>query len=219
MAKAEQEPGIGELFWTAVSEAVDPSIYKPHRVGHVEAVRLRTEDVPYYVIKQPEAKTYLRLSEADYALWWQMDGSKTVKDLLFYNLKRYHSLPIGHLNSLVASLYEGFFFQDTPTNIYCASRGRIASPRPIQPRRTLAARLLEHRNGERRPRSRFHHALQMDALAIYLAGSTAAARHHFSGWRFICPALFCRDATLHPGQRRAEFCHLCACQHDCYLLP
>ncbi len=118
MAKEDQKTGIGASFWTAVSEALDPAVYKPHRIERVETARLKTEDIPYYVIKQPEAKTYIRLSEADYALWWQMNGTKTVKDLLFYNLKRYRTLPIGHLNSLVASMREGAFLQDPPTNIY-----------------------------------------------------------------------------------------------------
>ncbi len=118
MVEEDQEAGLGESFWTAVSETLDPAAYKPHRIEQVEAARLKAEDVPYYVIKQPEVKTYIRLSEADYALWWQMNGSKTVKDLLFYNLKRYHSLPIGHLNSLVASMREGAFLQDSPTNMY-----------------------------------------------------------------------------------------------------
>ena len=130
MVEEEKQPGLGEAFWTAVSKAVDPTLYKPHRIETVEAVRLKAEDVPYYVIKQPESKTYLRLSEADYALWWQMDGSKTVKDLLFYNLKRYHTLPIGHLNSLVATMRESFFLQDKPTDIYGQAEAALQARAP-----------------------------------------------------------------------------------------
>ena len=130
MAEQEKEPGSGEAFWTAVSETIDPTLYKPHRIKTVTAVRLKTEDVPYYVIKQPETKTYLRLSEADYALWWQMDGAKTVKDLLFYNLKRYHSLPIGHLNGLVANMREGFFLQDKPTGMYAQASAELQARAP-----------------------------------------------------------------------------------------
>jgi putative peptide zinc metalloprotease protein len=130
MVEEEKESGVGETFWTAVSEAVDPTLYKPHRVDQVEAVRLKAENVPYFVIKQAEAKTYLRLSEADYALWWQMNGSKTVKDLLFYNLKRYHSLPIGHLNSLVANMREGFFLKDKPTDLYDQAEAELQARAP-----------------------------------------------------------------------------------------
>jgi putative peptide zinc metalloprotease protein len=108
----------GEQFWTAVSAALDPGSYKPRRVSHVEVARLRSEGEPYYVLKQPETRQYLRLSERDYALWWQMDGGKSVKDLLLYNLRRYRSLPVAHINRLVTDLRNGRFLQDTPTNLY-----------------------------------------------------------------------------------------------------
>ncbi|MCZ7669121.1 MAG: hypothetical protein M5U34_18980 [Chloroflexi bacterium] len=77
----EQEPaaGQGKAFWTAVSHAVDLTQYRPHRISAVDVARLETEGAVYYVLKQPQAKTYLRLSEPDYALWWQMDGSKASK--------------------------------------------------------------------------------------------------------------------------------------------
>ena len=130
MVEKEQNSGAGAAFWTAVSQAVDPTIYKPQRIDTVEVVRLKTEEVPYYVLKQPDAKTYLRLSAADYALWFQMDGSKTVKDLLFYTLKRYHSLPIGHLNSLVANMYAGYFLQDRPTNMYEQAEAELQARAP-----------------------------------------------------------------------------------------
>ncbi len=130
MAEQEQDTGIGAAFWTAVSDAVDPANYRPRRCDTVEVARLKTEDEPYYVLKQLAAKTYVRLSEADYALWWQMNGDKTVKDLLFYNLKRYHSLPIGHLNSLVAAMRAEYFFQDKPTDMYAQAAAELAARAP-----------------------------------------------------------------------------------------
>jgi putative peptide zinc metalloprotease protein len=105
-------------FWMAVEQATDPTAYKPRRNGRVIVTRLAAREEPYYILKEPSSQSYLRLSEADYALWWQMDGRKSVKDLLFYCLIRYRSLPIGHLNSLVADLQAGHFLQDQPANIY-----------------------------------------------------------------------------------------------------
>ncbi len=115
----ENGAGGGKLFWTAVSAAADPAAYKPERSELVEVARLKTgQDEPYFVLKQPQTKSYLRLSESDYALWWQMDGARSIKQLLFYSLRRYRTLPIGHLNSLIQDLRNGRFLVDTPTNLY-----------------------------------------------------------------------------------------------------
>lgn len=108
----------GEAFWQAVAEVTDPTAYRPRRNVQVEAARLDARPEPYYILKEPLSKSYLRLSEPDYALWWQMDGRRSLKDLLFYSLVRYNSLPIGHLNSLVADLRAGNFLADTPTDLY-----------------------------------------------------------------------------------------------------
>lgn len=105
-------------FWQSLEASIDPTAYKPHRAEQVEAARLESSEGAYYVIKQPHTKSYLRLSQADYALWWQMNGRKSIKDLLFYNLLRYRSLPIGHLTSLVADLRHNHFLQDQPVNLY-----------------------------------------------------------------------------------------------------
>ena len=105
-------------FWSSLQQATNPTAYVPLRRSDIIAVRLEAGGEPYYVLKDPLRKNYVRLSENDYALWWQMDGRKSIKDLLFYNLIRYKSLPIGHLKSLVANLRANYFLQDEPTDMY-----------------------------------------------------------------------------------------------------
>ena len=105
-------------FWQQLTEQADLSNYRPARVAEVEVARLSSEEGPYYVLKQPVQRTYLRLSPQDYALWWQMDGRRSLKDLLFYSLRRYKNLPIGRLNGLVTDLRQGYFLQDRPTQVY-----------------------------------------------------------------------------------------------------
>ena len=124
-------------FWGALTEAADPTAYKPARNEQVVATRLEAWDAPYYILKEPLTKSYLRLSEADYALWWQMNGRFTVKDLLFYNLKRYQSLPIGHFNSLLADLRAGHFLQDRPTDMYVQVETELAARNPASRGRRL----------------------------------------------------------------------------------
>ncbi|MCB8983150.1 MAG: cyclic nucleotide-binding domain-containing protein [Ardenticatenaceae bacterium] len=166
------EEGEGERFWTAVSAAVDPGTYKPQRSPCVQVVRLESQGEPYYVLKQPESKTYLRLTEPDYALWWQMDGRKSLKDLLFYNLVRYKSLPIAHLNRLVADLRAGHFFQDRPVNVY------------DQINAELAARAPENR-GRRLLRGFLHTEIARDGW-----DGAFTMLYRWLGWLFTWPAQF-----------------------------
>ncbi|MCB8923352.1 MAG: cyclic nucleotide-binding domain-containing protein [Ardenticatenaceae bacterium] len=127
----------GTEFWAALEQAVDPATYKPQRRPSIVVSRLEHRDEPYYILKQPQIKSYLRLSEEDYALWWQMDGTHAIKDLLFYSLRRYHSLPIGRLNGLVTDLRQDHFLQDTPTNIYEQINEQLAARNPASRGRRL----------------------------------------------------------------------------------
>jgi putative peptide zinc metalloprotease protein len=105
-------------FWSSVAEGLNPALQRPEKCVEAVVVRLEGRTEPYYVLKHPEEKTYLRLSEADYALYWQMDGRKTIKDLLYYNFMRYGSLPFGRLTTLIDNLRAGHFLADKPTALY-----------------------------------------------------------------------------------------------------
>lgn len=129
MAATGTHPSTAE-FWQAVETAVDPAAYRPRRHQDVCSARLSNREEPYYVLKQPQRKTYVRLSEEDYALWWQMNGRHRVKDLLFYSLKRYKSLPVGHLTTMIAELRQGGFLQDTPANLYDQMAAQLAARAP-----------------------------------------------------------------------------------------
>jgi len=166
------EEGEGERFWTAVTTAVDPAAYKPQRRPCVQVVRLESQGEPYYVLKQPETKTYLRLNEPDYAVWWQMDGRKSLKDLLFYNLVRYKSLPIAHLNRLVADLRAGHFFQDQPVNVYDQISAELAARAP-----------------ENRGRRLLHGFLHTEVARDGWDGAFTSL-YRWLGWLFSWPAQF-----------------------------
>jgi putative peptide zinc metalloprotease protein len=119
-----------EEFWQALDEATNPTAYKPLRNPHIVVSRLQNRTETYYVIKEPESRSYLRLGEEDYALWWQMNGRKTVKELLFYCLKRYKKLPIGHLTTLIGELKEGNFLQTPNTKVYDQIEAELATRAP-----------------------------------------------------------------------------------------
>lgn len=118
-------------------------MYKPARNPQVKAARLAARDGDYFVLKQPETRAYLRLSEEDYALWWQMDGRFSVKQLLFYSLKRYRRLPIGHLNRLIDELRDGRFLCETPVDVYDQMEAALAARAPSSRGRRLLQGFLE----------------------------------------------------------------------------
>lgn len=135
MASAKSEKT--QEFWTAVATAADPASYRPQRSKQVEVARLQADGEPYFVLKQPDTRSYLRLSESDYALWWQMQGDRSLKELLFYSLRRYRTLPIGHLNGLIDDLKNGRFLTDTPTNLYTQMETALAERAPASRGRRL----------------------------------------------------------------------------------
>lgn len=119
-----------EQFWQAVETAVDPTAYRPARNTAVTVARLAHREGAYYVLKEPESKSYVRLSEEDYALWWQMNGRRRIKDLLFYSLKRYKSLPVGHLTNVITELRQGGFLQDRPADLYRQIEAQLQAHAP-----------------------------------------------------------------------------------------
>jgi putative peptide zinc metalloprotease protein len=124
-------------FWTGVARMLDFSAYRPQRREEVEVARLEVRQAPYYVLKQTQTRDYVRLTEEDYALWWQMNGRKSVKELLFYNFKRYGSLPVGRMSSLIGDLRDGHFLSDGPTHLYRQIEEQLEARAPANNGRRL----------------------------------------------------------------------------------
>ena len=118
------------VYYPFGEEATSPTAYQPLRNPNIIVSRLQSRTEPYYVIKEPETHSYLRLGEEDYALWWQMNGRKSIKDLLFYSLKRYNTLPIGHLTTLIDELKDGRFLQAPNVKVYDQIEAQLAARAP-----------------------------------------------------------------------------------------
>ncbi len=129
-------------FWQALEIAVNPTAYKPLRNPRIIVSRLQSRTEPYYVLKEPITRSYLRLGEEDYALWWQMNGRKSVKDLLFYSLRRYKTLPIGHLTALIEELKAGHFLQTPNVRVYDQIEVALAARAPASRGQKLLQRFL-----------------------------------------------------------------------------
>ncbi|MFO7540000.1 MAG: hypothetical protein R6X32_18325, partial [Chloroflexota bacterium] len=154
-------------FWQHIVEMVSLTAYRPQRSDNVTAARLQSRAGPYYVLKQSTTQSYLRLSEQDYALWWQMDGTRTIKDLLLYSLRRYRNLPIGHLTRLVRDLRDGHFLQDPPTYLYSQVEQALAHRSPTNRGRQLISGF-------------FHSEVAIEGLDTFFNGLYRRTSHLFS---------------------------------------
>ena len=75
VGSGDGRPGV--RAW--LNQKLDLAQYRPTAVSDVVESRLEGRDGIYHILKNPEEKTYYRLSDQDYFLWERMDGTRTVK--------------------------------------------------------------------------------------------------------------------------------------------
>ena len=63
-----------EGIWAWLQEQVDPARYRPAAAPGVLVQQLADRTGPYYMLRNPAARTSHRLDERDYSLWQLMDG-------------------------------------------------------------------------------------------------------------------------------------------------
>jgi putative peptide zinc metalloprotease protein len=130
-------------LWMWVRAQVDAAMYRPHAVPGVVVRQLAEDGTTHYVLKNPRAGTYLKLSEQDYALWGLMDGSRTVKDLVVAYFERYKAFAFGRITALVDELRAEGFLTDRPVGVYQQAAEQLAERDWSHRWRRLARAFLE----------------------------------------------------------------------------
>ena len=126
------QTGPGLRAW--VRQKLDIAQYRPLAVQGVVESRLEGRDGVYYILKNPEEKTYYRLSDHDYFLWHHMDGTRTVKDLVVAYFLAYGSFAFSRVATLIDGLKAKLFLEDQPVRVYRQVKDQLD-------RRDLAHRL------------------------------------------------------------------------------
>jgi len=127
-ASRPDEGGLG--LWAWLKEKVDLALYKPEVTPGVVASQLSGREGEYYVLKNPDTKTYYRLSDRDHFLWQRMDGTQTVKDLVVAYFLQYGSFAFARVATLVAGLKASLFLSEQPVYVYQQVRGQLQRRRP-----------------------------------------------------------------------------------------
>lgn len=100
----------------------DVARYRPQAAPDVVVSRLSDRTGIYFIIKNPAAGTYYRLSERDHFLWQRMDGTRTVSDLVVDFFTAYGAFAFERITSLVAALRANRFLTDQPAGQSLQSR-------------------------------------------------------------------------------------------------
>ena len=118
-------------LWDRLKEKVDLALYQPQQAEDVEIHQVKGRHGTYFVLKNPEAKTYLQLTPEARFLWDLMDGSRSIKDLIVAYYAEYGSFALATITGLVQQLRARSFLADDPINIIALVSSKIRQRGPM----------------------------------------------------------------------------------------
>src|SRR6516164_1439939 len=117
-------------IWDALREHLNPAVYHPVRSPDVSAFPLSTrQGQPYYILANRARSKYLRLAPDDHHLWTLMDGTRSVKDLIFEYFTTFGSLAFDRVAQLVLHLRLERMFSDPLLNVFTSVRRTLGRRR------------------------------------------------------------------------------------------
>jgi putative peptide zinc metalloprotease protein len=133
--KAAPEPATN--LWANLENRLDFSRRKPRRAPQVEVVcQVGAKGDEYYILRNTEANTYLRIEAQDYFLWQHLDGEHSVRDLAVAYFAAYQAFPFDRLAHLLDQLKAKRLLEDKPVHVLGGIALRLEE-------RTLAFRLQQ----------------------------------------------------------------------------
>lgn len=138
--EAESRYGL----WAWIRERIDLALYRPQPVEGVVASRLSGREGVYYVLKAPDASSYLKLTEQDYYLWTQMNGQRNVKDLAVAYVLRFGAFAFSRVSQLVRELRRGGFLADRPLDVLVHVQDELAGRELVSRGERLASAFVNH---------------------------------------------------------------------------
>lgn len=103
--------------WGWLKQRLDFSKYIPVPFEGVVIQEFDGKKGKYYIAKSPSAQ-YLKMEPADFFLWSQMDGQKTVADIVAAYFFQFQSFAFSRIRVLVSNLRQKGFLADSPTYLY-----------------------------------------------------------------------------------------------------
>ncbi len=117
-------------IWDALREHLNPALYRPMRAPEVSAFPLSTRrGQQYYILANRGRSKYLRLAPDDHHLWTLMDGTRSVKDLIFEYFTSFGTLAFDRVAQLVLHLRLERMFADPVLNVFTSVRRILGTRR------------------------------------------------------------------------------------------
>jgi putative peptide zinc metalloprotease protein len=170
LAAAQPSAAPAAGLWQALAAALDLAQSRPARAEGVVVRELRDRAGPYYVLKQPEAGAYVRLSPREYWVWQRLDGTTTLQELVVAYFLEHGTFAFALIRGLVHHLYHKRMLREQPQAVFADVAEALA-------RRTLAHKLAWPAR-----------ALLTRELVIGGLDALVTRLHHAAGWLVFSPA-------------------------------
>ena len=114
----EAAPAPATNLWARLEDRLDFSRRKPRRAAQVEVVRqVGAKGDEYYILRNTEANTYLKIDAQDHFLWQHLDGEHSVRDLAVAYFAAYKAFPFDRLAHLLEQLKAKRLLEDKPVHV------------------------------------------------------------------------------------------------------
>ena len=131
--EAAPQPAIN--LWANLEDRLDFSRRKPRRAAQVEVVRqVGAKGDEYYILRNTQADTYLKIDVQDHFLWERLDGEHSVRDLAVAYFAAYRAFPFDRLIQLLEQLKAKRLLEEKQVHVLGGVAHRLEE-------RTLAYRL------------------------------------------------------------------------------
>jgi putative peptide zinc metalloprotease protein len=182
-------------IWAALARHLSLAEYRPVQSPAVTAIAMTTRHgEAYHLLANRDRGRYARLSPDEFHIWQLMDGTRTVKDLIFEYFTAFQSLAFDVVTQLVVQLRREFMLADAPRDID-ASLARAVARRSgrafrqavwqvITGRRTFQIHHIDALMGALHRRAAwalYATPLQVVYVALAVLGGLLFLRHYASG--------------------------------------
>ncbi|MBI3537108.1 MAG: hypothetical protein HY070_06095 [Chloroflexi bacterium] len=136
-AQRDPENNSTSNLWNNLQTTIDLVHWKPAPAAGILARELRERNGTYYVLKNPRARTYLRLLPREYWLWQKLDGKQSVQDLVVAYFLEYGTFAFGLVAGLVQQLRAKEMLSEQPQSVFGSvqlalndqrARGKLTRP-------------------------------------------------------------------------------------------
>lgn len=119
-------------LWLSLKSELDVQAYLPVRAEGVVSKELTDGSGRHYMLKNAAAHSYARLSPEEFWIWEQMDGEKTVRQLVVAYFTQYKAFAFGAIQSLLERLREAHMLTDPPRHLYADVAAAIQTQSPVR---------------------------------------------------------------------------------------